>query len=129
MSDYTFAQVSSFYEAAKQERADWETEWKDISEFLLPGRGRYGDTKPDKRKLYSSSIINSIATDALNVLISGMHGGLTSPALPWFRLSWKQPEIEQFEPLKAWLQQCNDRMHQALQFSNFYSVIAAFYEE
>jgi len=37
MSDYTFAQVSSFYEAAKQERADWETEWKDISEFLLPG--------------------------------------------------------------------------------------------
>lgn len=129
MSKYTYAQVTAAYESAKQERSDWEAEWKDISTFLLPGRGMYGDTKPTKRKLYSASIINSLATDALNVLVSGLHGGLTSPALPWFRLEWADPRISDIEPLKAWLQTANERMHAALQLSNFYSVIASFYEE
>lgn len=129
MTTINFAKISAGFEAAKNMQTEWRAEWRELTDFLLPARGVYVDTEPSKRKLYSSSIINSVGSDALGVLVAGLHGGLTSPALPWFRLEWAKADIQRFEPLKGWLQDCNDRMHAMLQHSNFYSVIASFYEE
>lgn len=118
------------YEAARNERSEWESEWKSITDYLLPGRGIYQlYNRPKKRALTSPRVINTVAEDALYVLTSGMHGGLTSPALPWFRLEWANQQIRDFEPLKMWLQGCDRRLHAALQASNFYSIINSFYTE
>ena len=126
--DYTKAY--STYHALLDEQSEWRQEWRQISNFLLPGRGIYsGMNKPAKRKLTSPKVINTIAEDALYVLTSGMHGGLTSPSRPWFKLDWGNPQIQQFEPLKAWLQESERRLHDALHASNFYAVINSFYVE
>ena len=83
MKELTLEQASAAYEAAKNERSDWEQEWRDVSDYLLPGRGVYQlYTRPRKRALTSKKVINTVAEDALYVLTSGMHGALTSPALP-----------------------------------------------
>ena len=112
------------------ERAEWEAEWQKISEYLLPGRGVYQTyAKPPKRKLTTPKVVNNVAEDALYVLTSGMHGGLTSPSRPWFRIEWLDKRAEDVEPLKAWLEQCTDMMHRALHASNFYSIINSFYIE
>ena len=130
MKELTLEQASAAYEAAKNERSDWEQEWRDVSDYLLPGRGVYQlYTRPRKRALTSKKVINTVAEDALYVLTSGMHGALTSPALPWFKLSWTSQQISQFEPLKMWLQDCEEKLHTALQQSNFYSIINSFYTE
>lgn len=130
MKELTLEQASAAYEAAKNERSDWEQEWRDVSDYLLPGRGVYQlYTRPRKRALTSKKVINTVAEDALYVLTSGMHGALTSPALPWFKLSWTNQQISQFEPLKMWLQDCEEKLHTALQQSNFYSIINSFYTE
>lgn len=126
--DYTKAY--STYQALLEEQSEWRQEWRQISNYLLPGRGIYsGLTKPAKRKLTSPKVINTIAEDALYVLTSGMHGGLTSPSRPWFKLEWGNPDIQKFEPLKAWLQECEQRLHDSLHASNFYAVINSFYVE
>jgi len=128
--EYDYSKAYSTYMELYNERSDWEREWRDISDYLLPGRGIYTTiTKPTKRKLTSPKVINTIAEDALYVLTSGMHGGLTSPSRPWFNLEWSQADLQSMEPLVAWLQECEKRLHSALHASNFYSVINSFYIE
>lgn len=125
-----YSTVTSGHQEALDERSEWESEWRQISNHLLPGRGIYQTyAKPQKRKLTNSNIINPIAADSLNVLTSGMHGGLTSPSRPWFDLRWADERLQSFEPLKAWLQDCTDKMHVAFHASNFYAVVNSFYTE
>ncbi len=127
---YDYAKVSAGYQDAQTERSEWLTDWRMTSEFLLPGRGIYQTyTKPRKRQLTSKKVIYTTGEDALYVLASGMHSGLTSPSREWFRLEWTDPMIEKSEQLKAWLQDCNERLHKSLHASNFYSIINSFYIE
>jgi hypothetical protein len=125
-----YSTVIQTMEDLKNERMEWESEWRQISEYLLPGRGIYQTfSKPRKRKLVSPKVINTTGEDALYILTSGMHGGLTSPSRPWFKLLWAQQDLNKFEPLKAWIQECELRLHSRLQDSNFYSIINSFYNE
>ncbi len=118
------------YQGARNERTEWEADWRTVSEFLLPGRGIFQTyAKPRKRQLTNKKVINTAGEDALYVLTSGMHSGLTSPSRPWFKLTWSDEELAEFEPLKAWLQDCETRLHAALHASNFYSIINSFYIE
>jgi len=126
----SFEKVSSSYNELLNERSEWEAEWRDISDYLLPGRGIYQTySKPRKRKLTSTRVVNTIAEDSLYVLTSGMHGGLTSPSRPWFDLEWMDADVQRVEPLKAWMEEAVLRLHTALQNSNFYSIINSFYVE
>jgi len=127
---WTFEKVMATLAELTQERYEWEQEWRDISQYLIPGRGVYQlYSRPQKRKLVSNLIINPTGGDALSVLTSGIHGRLTSPAVPWFRLTWPDSRLNKIEELKAWLQQSQDILHAELHNSNFYSVISSFYTE
>ena len=127
---YDFAKAHGTYTELVNEQSEWMAEWRQISEYLLPGRGIYSQTsRPAKRRLTSPKVINNVAEDALYVLTSGMHGGLTSPSREWFRLEWTDARLEKVEPLKMWLQECQKRLHSGLQRSNFYSIINSFYIE
>jgi len=129
-ADVSFTTAYALYKEALQERDEWEAEWRQLSEYLLPGRGIYQTvTKPRKRKLTSTKVINSIAEDALYVLTSGMHGGLTSPSMKWFDRTWADDKLNDTEQLKAWLQKGTDKIHDGFHASNFYSIINSFYIE
>lgn len=129
-SKYDYSKSVSQYEELKNERAEWEAEWREISRFLLPGRGIYQTySKPQKRKLTNRAVVNPIAEDSLYVLTSGMHSRLTSPAMPWFRCEWANTDLNDVYPLVEWLQECGKRLHTGLHRSNFYSVINSFYIE
>lgn len=121
---------TTIYQAMRSERSEWEEEWKRISDYLLPGRGIYQlYSKPRKRKLTSPRVVNSHAGDALNVLTSGLQGGLTSPSRKWFTLEWFDARLNQVDELKAWIQEAETRVHRGLHISNFYPVIHSFYTE
>lgn len=127
---YSYENVTSTYQDLRNERSEWESEYRQISDYLLPGRGIYQTyNKPRKRKLTTDKVINTVGEDALMVLTSGMHGRLTSPAMPWFRIQWSDHQLRLFEPIVGWLQECEDLLHAGLHASNFYSVIHSFYVE
>ena len=130
LKSYDYTSVMRGYGEARNERMDWETEWRKISNYLVPGRGIYQTySRPRKRKLTNTGVINSAAEDALYVLTSGMHGGLTSPSRPWFRLAWTDNRIKGVPPLVSWLQDCERRLYTALSASSFYSIVNSFYIE
>ncbi len=119
----------------ERERRSWESHWQEIGELMLPSKGNFGggsgghsqsDREGSKR---NHRIVDSTALYALRILAAGMHGGLSSPARPWFRLSLKDKTLESLQGIGLWLQDTQERVHAVLSGSNFYPTVHAHYAE
>lgn len=120
------------YQELLSNRLEWESAWRLVAQYLLPGRGLFygpNDSKPINRYLISKKILNTAGSDALRVLSSGLQGGLTSPSRPWFSLGFSDPRTSDIDPLKRWLQECESTIYQYLASSNFYPELHTFYRE
>lgn len=115
--------------ALKSERSSWMPHWEEISEVLTPRTGRFlvADTnKGDKRH---RAILDNTGTRALRTLAGGMMAGMTSPARPWFRLTTKNPELDESQAVKEWLGQVTQLMLMRFNQSNVYRALHTAYEE
>lgn len=114
----------------EDDRSSWRTQWQEISDYLLPRRGRYliesQNTKGRKR---NTNIIDNTGGQSLRVLSAGMMSGLTSPARPWFRLKAAHADVMQGEGVKAYLGEVETKMRAVLASSNFYNSISSVYSE
>lgn len=113
----------------EQERASWESHWREIAAVMLPAKGRWLGGRENDGGKRNQKIMDSSAVRAVRVLAAGMHGGLTSPSRPWFRLGLKDKELEKQEEVAAWLQDTQDKIHTVLSTSNFYPTVHAHYSE
>lgn len=113
--------IAARYESLRQERSGFEGVWKDIGDLFLPGRYR-ADTDTDSgRRVKISPVVNSTPRLALRTLASGMQGGMTSPARPWFRLGLRQPwNGDGAGEVRKWLDDVTQAMAAYLHHSNFY---------
>ena len=117
-----------FHELEK-ERRTWEEQWKEIAALMLPSKGKWSAESHNKGFKKHGEIVDSTALYALRILAAGMHGGLSSPARPWFRIALKDKELEQAEGIGKWLQDTQERVHAVLSGSNFYPSVHAHYAE
>lgn len=110
----------------------WRAHWKDISQYMLPRRGRYlsggRETENDGAKKHQY-IINGSPQDAIRVYAGGMQGGLTSPSRPWFELALPDEDLMNFGPVKDWLYKVRAMMLHILARSNFYGSTHSVYTE
>jgi len=117
------------HSSLKTERTSWDTHWREITEYLLPWSGRYYTTDRNKGNKRQTNIYDNTATRALRTLNSGLMAGATSPARPWFRLAAPDPDLNQFHPVKIWLEDVQQRMMRVFQRSNAYRALHSMYEE
>lgn len=117
--------------ALRLERASWEPHWRDLSEHILPRRGRFLWTAnaADRGRKQSARVINSAATLAARTLASGMISGITSPARPWFRLALGDRRLAALPAVRAWLDDVQAVLLHIFAASNFYNAIGTAYEE
>lgn len=113
----------------KTERATWWAHWQEITTYLLPRNGRYFVQDRDKGWRRHNNIYDNTATRALRVLGAGMMAGATSPARPWFRLATADPDLNNYYPVKLWLNDVSKRMRMVFQKSNTYRALHQVYEE
>jgi hypothetical protein len=113
----------------KQERASWWGHWQEISSYLLPRSGRYFTQDRDKGWRRHNNIYDNTGTRSLRVLGAGMMAGATSPARQWFRLATSDPQLNEFQPVKLWLDDVQSRMQLVFQKSNTYRALHTMYEE
>ncbi|MDD6087765.1 MAG: portal protein [Desulfovibrionaceae bacterium] len=121
--------IAARYEGLKQERSGFLSLWKSIGDLFLPGRYR-DDTDTDaQRRIKLSPVVNSRPRLALRTLASGMQGGMTSPARPWFRLGLRQPwNGDGSGEVRKWLDDVTQAMITCLHHSNFYDAAHDTYE-
>lgn len=105
-------------EKLKGDRAVWESHWQEVVDWVFPNRGDVTTkTTPGSKK--GERVVNSTALQALRILSAGLHGGLTSPSRPWFRLGLEDRTLTEQDDVKRWLSICERRMYAALNGSNF----------
>lgn len=113
----------------KSERATWFAHWSELTTYILPRNGRYFVQDRNRGQKRHNNIYDSTGTKALRTLAAGLMGGLTSPARPWFRLGTSDQELNQYAPVKTWLNDVTLLMLAIFQKSNTYRALHSVYEE
>jgi hypothetical protein len=120
--EYTYNSCISEYLILKAQRSEWDSEWQEISEYLIPGRGIYDDFSiPRKRKLTSPKAINQAGRDALRVLASGIQGGLIPSTRPWLEIKWKNKDLNKVTFLKEWIATAQELLNTSFNDTNYYT--------
>lgn len=109
----------------------WLALYREIADYEAPGRGRFIDFEgqANQKTRAAAKIINPVTPDAIHMLGAGLHGGLSSPARPWFQLEFEDPGLNKFTAGKEWLDDCEKVLYGVLKRSNFYNLIHNVYEE
>lgn len=108
-------------EDLKKWRNEWESLWQDLADFVAPDRLRLREQEKRGQR-NQGRIIDSVASNALRILKSGMHSGVTSPSRPWFKLSPLDDDLREYGPVKIYTDSVAKRMRQVLSTSNVYDV-------
>lgn len=109
------------------ERASFDPHWRELGEFIRPRRPRFLITDKNKGDKRSQKIIDSTATFASTTLRAGCHGGMSSPARPWIKLSTPDPDLAEFGPVKEWLHTNTQRMLAVFAGANLYQALPMLY--
>jgi len=130
MADNVRQQYEKKLTALKNERSNWEGDWKLIQENFMPFRGRFfmsEANKPQKSRINNS--INNRGIMAVRTMRSGLMAGVTSPARPWFRLATSDPDMMKFRPVKEYMETVERMMRDIFAQSNLYQVLPNVYGE
>jgi len=118
------------YVTLENDRSSWRSHWMELSDYLIPRRGRFLYTSMDDRgKKRNNKIIDSTGTQALRTLSAGMMSGMTSPARPWFRFAMEDDTLMDDHAVKTWLADVERIVRGILQKSNFYNSVFTVYSE
>ena len=118
------------YVGLENDRSSWRNHWMELSDYLIPRRGRFLFTSMDDRgKKRNNKIIDSTGTQALRTLAAGMMSGMTSPARPWFRFAMQDIDLMDDHAVKTWLADVERVIRGILQKSNFYNSAFTVYSE
>jgi hypothetical protein len=113
----------------KDERSTYFGHWEELSEFIMPRRGRFLTSKSNDGSKKNGKIIDSTGSMAVRTLSAGMMSGITSPARPWFRLATPQAALMEQSDVKQWLFAVEKTMRDIFSRSNLYNSLQTVYEE
>lgn len=107
-------------------RNEWESHWRELSDFVEPRRSRFSLRDKKGQKL-NRNIVDSTGRLALRTLQSGLHAGMTSPARPWFRFTTLDPDLRENSQVRSYLDLVEQIVRETLQGSNIYNVLHTSY--
>lgn len=112
----------------KQERAPWVTRWQEVSRYISPFNGRFEVNDHLESRNYDA-ILDNIAGTSLDILVSGLASGATSPVRQWFKVGIPDTALMRDITVAGW---CTDVEHillQTFQTSNTYNSLHSLYRE
>jgi len=128
---FDITRLQTRYEELRLERSGFTEVYREIARLFAPGRYR-DDTASDyhlRPYPIDSKLVNSTGVLSLRAMAAGLHGGMTSPVRPWFRLVLQGNPTEVPEGLNAWLDLTTQVMQAVLHQSNFYSAVHGLYAD
>ena len=106
----------------------WRGQWQDLGDYILPRKTNVHQENfhnPGRSK--TDRLFDSTAVHSNEILASSMAGSLTNQGMKWFSLKTRDEEINSIHSVLMWLQDCTQRMHRAVQQSNFASEVLEVY--
>jgi hypothetical protein len=111
------------------ERKNAETQWDELSKYLMPSAsGTFNVDVANKGGKKTTDIYDNTGIQANSDLASTFHSTLTNPATRWSNMEFDSAELNNDDEARTWLEDSRDRMHKALNQSNFDVEVASNYQ-
>lgn len=128
MEDYELKQKQ--LASMKAERQSYDSHYKDLQSFFLPRRGRWiEDSVSSKGNKVNQKLVDPTPRFAVRTAAAGIHAGSTNPAMPWFKLTTADPELNESPGVSLWLYTVENIMRDIYERSNVYSVLPMIYSD
>lgn len=108
------------------ERTNTENTWQECYKYTVPRKGDVTTmlSPGDKR---GSELFDTTAIHANELLSAALHGNLTNPAIQFLELVMGDPDLDEDEDVRGWLQDTADKMFLVMNNSNFQTEIHEIY--
>lgn len=113
----------------RNERTSFRNYWRELSDYILPRRGRFFVSDVNDGQNKRSMIIDATASMAARTLSSGMMTGVTSPARQWFKLTTSEEDLNEQPDVKTYLKDVGDKIRMTFLKSNLYNVLPTLYAD
>lgn len=113
--------IERFKALESERKGSVEQLWDLIERFVVPFRGDFYATLSNENEVdwHRRDVYDSTAVFAVQSLSASLQGNLTSPATQWFDLKFRDPDLNEQDSAMEWLEECAERIYEALQDSNF----------
>ena len=128
-SEVDVKKLAREFASMERVRENYIPVWREISEYIIPGRGVFDKNEPNQADKRDRKIIDPTAPQSLHVLSAGLQGGLTSPSRPWFRLTVADSQLADYAPVRLWLDDVERRMFHVMSRTNLYNSLHMLYQE
>jgi len=116
-------------ERLQEQRSTWEAHWQEIADFMRPRKADITKKSQTPGAKRSELIYDGTAINAAELLSASLHGMLTNMSTPWFSLRFTNPELNDDDEAKEWLELTEGVMYQAFHRSNFQEQIHELYDD
>ena len=117
------------HSALLTERSTWDPDYIQLAKHFLPRKCRVEGQQKTNVGGLRSDILDGTGIRAARVATAGMHGGMTSPARPWFKLGPQDPGLDTSPAVRTWFDIVQKNMAWLFSRSNFYMAIHQCYNE
>lgn len=125
LSDDDRSYYASRWTELNAELSTWLSDFQDCAKFLNPWNFRYSLSDTNRGGRRASRIINDTGGEALDIQAAGMMAGITNPGRTWFELRAHDPDLNEQQPVREWLDSATSRLQRMYAGSNIYE---AFHE-
>lgn len=112
-----------------EERNNYLEEWREISDYIQLRRGRFLAGKGKNARARSKKVLNEKGTFASRTCGAGMLAGVSSPSMPWLKLKTNDKDLNEFTPVKQWLDIAERYLYEVFASSNYYHVKQSAYRD
>jgi len=106
------------YDTLDGKKGTLKSTLQEICDYMMPYRAT-AQTTMEAGQQKMQSIYDGTAIQALTICANGLYGHLTNPATPFFALTARRKELSDQTEVKDWLREVSERMHDAINMSNF----------
>ncbi len=110
------------------ERTVWESEWRDITRFIIPRRSIFDDSKGRGGRT-GQEMFDGTAVSALNLLANGLMGYLMGPMLRWFKLGVPDQQTMDAPGTRQWLEFAENVLYADFSRSTLYEEGLEFFKD
>ena len=121
--------IKKRFDSLVQNRKTLEDTFQVVEKFVVPFRGEFFKPMTEEQEVEwrRREIFDSTAIMACQTLASSMQGSLTSPSVKWFTLGFRQDELNHDNESMRWIEECENKVYEALQDSAFNLEASEFY--
>ena len=116
------------FDKLKAERYNFNDLWQSVAHYCIPRKANITTIRMPGEELYTD-IYDSTGRISSQVMAAGLASYLTNPSSKWFSLRVQDEDLMKAEGIGVWLKECEERIYDALNSSNFNHQIYECYRE